>query len=283
MNYGKVYHFGHRDVRGILDKPVYVEEKIDGSQFSFGVTLGGELWCASKNKLLDLNTEDKLFKKAIATVEDLQVHLATGAVYRGEAVCAPRHNKLAYGRAPEKGLVLFDVQYCDGLYVSRGTLEDIAEELDLEIVPCLASGALTQQQVLDLVDGPAYLGKCGREGIVIKSQDTHNRLKCKIVSDGFRETKRLAKLKGSHSVGSTIEQYRTEARWDKAIQHLREDGALTGTPKDIPAVLREIARDLKDECEDEIKEVLWPKLWKEIVKGVSQGAPEYYLKELDQC
>ena len=41
-SYGKIFNLGHKETEALFDGPVVVEEKIDGSQFSFG-SINGEL------------------------------------------------------------------------------------------------------------------------------------------------------------------------------------------------------------------------------------------------
>lgn len=69
-SYPTVYALGHKAIEGIFDSPVIVEEKIDGSQFSFGL-IDGELRCRSKGKELILDAPEKMFSKAVATVREI--------------------------------------------------------------------------------------------------------------------------------------------------------------------------------------------------------------------
>lgn len=48
------------------------------------------------------------------------------------------------------------------------------------------------------------------------------------------------------------DSYRTEARWQKAVQHLRDEGKLLGEPKDIGPLMAEIWRDLVEEEKAEL-------------------------------
>jgi hypothetical protein len=68
----------------------------------------------------------------------------------------------------------------------------------------------------------------------------------------------------------------TEARWEKAVQHLRDDGALTDSPKDIGALLKALNHDIDVECKDEIKDALWQMFRKDILRVASRGFPEWY-------
>ena len=62
-----------------------------------------------------------------------------------------------------------------------------------------------------------------------------------------------------------ISQYRSEARWNKAIQHLRESGELTDTPVDIGRL---------------IKEELWDIYKDDFLRNAVFGLPEWYKKKL---
>ena len=65
--YGKVQALRKgRFLDGLLDGGVSVQEKIDGSQFSFGVT-DGELLCRSRGRQIVIEEVDSLFAKAVDT------------------------------------------------------------------------------------------------------------------------------------------------------------------------------------------------------------------------
>lgn len=281
-SYGKVHRLGKTEVAGILDDEVYVEEKVDGSQFAFGVNGDGVLWAASRGGLINLDAPASLFGPSVAAVKKMHADgaLQAGLTYRGEAVCAPRHNKLTYGRAPKGNIALFDVQAACGAYLPRAIVKGWAEALGLECVPMLAPpGRYGRDDIDRLVDGESFLGG-PREGVVVKRNGGGaDRMKAKVVGRAFSEKTGAKPSKGS-DLQQIVEMYRTEAHWDKCIQHLAEAGRLTGEPKDIGPLMGEHARDLKEECESEIREVLWPKIWKQIVKGCSNGLPEHYLKRI---
>ena len=52
---------GHKAIAELLKGPVYVEEKVDGSQFSFGVDENGEIRVRSKGCELVLDAPEKMF------------------------------------------------------------------------------------------------------------------------------------------------------------------------------------------------------------------------------
>ena len=77
-----------------------------------------------------------------------------------------------------------------------------------------------------------------------------------------------------------FDSYRTEARWLKTIQHLRDDGKLSGEPKDIGLLMKELANDLiTEEGEDMAKKLLahHRKAW---ISSAMRGLPEFYKDHL---
>ena len=77
-----------------------------------------------------------------------------------------------------------------------------------------------------------------------------------------------------------IERYRTPARWAKAVQHLREDGKITDTPKDIGLLIKEIGDDVERECAAEIRDILFAHFWPDIRRGLMRGMPEWYKEQV---
>jgi len=83
-------------------------------------------------------------------------------------------------------------------------------------------------------------------------------------------------------IDSLINRYRTDPRWEKAVQHLEEDGELTGTPADIGKLIREVPADIRRECEEEIKQILFDWAWSKIARGVTAGLPEWYKQRITE-
>src|SRR2546426_1179117 len=130
-SYPTVFALGHRAIEDIFKSPVVVEEKIDGSQFSFGI-LDGELHIRSKGAVIIPEHPEKMFSQAVATVLELKDQLIPGCVYRCEYLKSPHHNTLSYGRIPAKHLVLFDVSSGIEQYMENWEKIQIAEKLGLE-------------------------------------------------------------------------------------------------------------------------------------------------------
>ena len=140
-SYPKVYAVGHAAIRDLFTGPVVVEEKVDGSQFSFGV-IDGELQARSKNHQLVLDAPEKMFTKAIETIRELEPLLTPGWVYRCEYLQRPRHNVLPYGRVPEKHLIVYDVMIGLEDYLPPAEKRREAKRIGLECVPVLYQGVI---------------------------------------------------------------------------------------------------------------------------------------------
>lgn len=290
-SYPKVWNLGHPAIADLFDGAVVVQEKVDGSQFTFGV-IAGELHCRSKGAPVYLETTDSNFKPAVDTARRLFEAglLKEGWQYRGEAMRAPKHNTLAYERAPRGNVILFDIDR--GLESRLGPEQLAAEaaQLDLEVVPTFFNGVIANVDDLKrLLDTESCLGGTKVEGVVIKnyarwSDKDGKMLMGKLVSEDFREANtsdwRKRNPTKTDVVQAVIESYRTERRWEKAVERLRDAGKLESSPRDIGTLIREVPADVRAECEHEIKDALFQHFWKDIQRGVTHGLPEWYKQRL---
>lgn len=286
--YPSIYNLGHKAVRDIFTSPVVVEEKIDGSQFSFGV-LGGELVCASKRKLLIVDHPDKMFERAVEIARSLAPELTPGWLYRGEYLQKPKHHTLAYARIPLQHTMIYDIARGEEDYLGPEEKLWEAKRLGLECVPVMFSGEVESVELLrGLLDRDSVLGGPKIEGFVVKNYERlgpdKKTLMAKFVSEEFKEKHATAWKVSNPHAGDVVflltSALRTEARWNKAIQHLRDDGALTDSPKDIGMLLKEIKEDVQKECEEEIKDALYKWALPKILRGVTAGFPEFYKEKL---
>ena len=287
--YPSIYTIGHRAIKDIFITPVVVEEKIDGSQFSFKKTSETEWEARSKNCELRAGNIPNLFQPAIETMLGLMPTLKTGWSYRGEAICRPKHNTLCYGRAPKEGLILFDID--DGLenYLSRKEKEDEARRLRLELVPALFEGKVENFESLHgFLEQESCLGSAKIEGFIVKNYSLFTldkkAMMGKFVSEAFKE-KHSKDWKNANPgrndvLANLIAIYKHENRWVKAIQHLRDAGQLKGEPSDIGLLMKEIALDIQKEETEIIKDKLFQWAWKHIAKGATNGLPEWYKEQL---
>ena len=289
-SYPSVYAMGHRAVRDILSGPVTVQEKIDGSQFSFGFFPGGDaepLRARSKGAQLNVLAPEKMFARAVEVIRALPLH--EGWTYRGEYLAKPKHNALAYDRVPAGHVILFDINVGHEDYLPYDAVREEAERLGLEAVPRLHEGVVADIEVFrELLSRTSVLGGQPVEGVVVKNYALYGPdkkvLMAKYVSERFKEVHaaewRLSNPAAGDVVQALVATYRTPARWQKAVQHLREAGALEQSPRDIGALFREVPADVRRELEGEIKERLFAWAWPKVSRGITAGLAEWYKDEL---
>jgi hypothetical protein len=121
------------------------------------------------------------------------------------------------------------------------------------------------------------------EGVVVKNYAQTIMIGSKIypsfgkyVRPEFREKLNKTWTSGKDKVQEFIDSFRTEARWQKAIQHLQEKGELVNEPKDIGKLVAEVKRDILEEEELNIKNGLYRLFKDTILRKATAGLPEKY-------
>lgn len=281
----KCWSLGHRMVRDLFKDPCIIEEKVDGSSFSFGV-YGGELRWRSKD--VEMNAAD-MFKKAIDTIKEKAPLLREGWRYSGEYLSSPKHNTLCYERTPKDYIAIFDISPSQETYLSYHEKVAEASRLGFETVPLLFEGIPTEPLIQALMARDSYLGKVKIEGVVIKNyarfaEDDGKALMGKYVSEAFKEVHRVDwKVKNplqGDILHNIITTYRTEARWHKAIQHLKERALITNSPKDIGPLCSEVVSDTFIECKDAIQDALFKWAWEKLKRELTYGVAVWYKEQL---
>jgi hypothetical protein len=305
-SYPSIYALGHRALTDLFDGDVVVQEKVDGSQISFGhiafVPRTGKpcdhdgcmnrceyrLIVRSKGKDQTPPTTDKMFATAVEQIERL-THLRAGYIYRGEYLSKPKHNALAYGRTPEHNIILFDVETSTQAFLDPAGLAAEAARVGLESVPTLYTGKVDDWAGLKLMlQRESILGGALIEGVVVKNYARFGIdkkvLMGKYVSEAFKEVHQKewgkANPNGKDIVAQLVEAYRTDARWQKSVQHLTEDGALDGSPKDIGPLIKAVNLDVLAECEADIRDALFRWAWPTISRRMTAGLAEWYKEKL---
>jgi len=285
-SYPQIFALGHRYLEHLLDDPVLVEEKIDGSQFSFG-RFEGELHIRSKGKEMIIDAPEKMFQKAVDVVKTLDLH--DGWTYRGEYLSKPKHNSLAYDRTPKSNIIIFDINDAEESYLSYEAKQAEAMRIGLETVPVIYIGDRVTQDLISLwLQQTSILGGQKIEGIVIKNYKQFGKdkkvLMGKYVSEAFKEVHKAEWKESNPGQGDIVQRIihmlKTPARWNKGIQHLKELGQLDDSPKDIGKLLNEIKSDISKECTEEIKDELFKWAIGNILRGCMAGFPEYYKQQL---
>jgi len=285
----KIFAVGTDYISPIFEDEVEVTEKIDGSQFCFG-KINGELFMRSKGTQQYAENPDKMFKEAVDYVVSIEEKIPDNTVLYCEYLKNPKHNVLSYSRIPRNHLICFGV--ADSTESFKKNYKDIAEKLGIETVPVLYIGKVNSpQELLDFLEKESVLGGPKMEGVVVKN---YNKpfllggqpipLMCgKYVSEAFKEVHRERWGEENTARGKFQlfkESFRTDARWEKSIQHLAEAGQLENSPRDIGKLLGEVKKDIEEEEKENIKNYLYKEFIGEVLRTATAGLPEWYKRRL---
>jgi hypothetical protein len=288
-SYPKIFALGTKYIADIFNNEVEVTEKIDGSQFSFG-KFNGVIGCRSKGCELYFDNPEGMFKKGIEYVQSIADKLPDNTWYYGEFLGSRKHNILAYDREPKNNIILFAV--CDNKLNFRPPTDEDCDLLQVERVPVLFKGKVEDLEMFNkLLDIESVLGGQKVEGVVVKDYSREMMIggqviplmSGKYVSEDFKEKHQTGWDKEHRAKGRIdlfLEQFATEARWHKAIQHLRERGELDESPRDIGKLMKEINQDVTEEEKESIKDFLWGEYKGELARKVGRGFPEWYKRQL---
>ncbi|KKK55340.1 hypothetical protein LCGC14_3075530, partial [marine sediment metagenome] len=285
-DYSKIHQLYHREVHRMQGHQVVVQEKIDGSQISFGKK-DGELFVRSKNQMINLDDPEKMFANAVGVLKSKDP--PEGYVFRGEYLKIPKHNVLKYDRIPQDHIIIYDIEDGDGsnYYLDPSLVEDIAADYGFEVVPTFAETDFcdVNQSFIDIcLENISILGGPLVEGIVIKCYDLFDSrdktLMCKYVRPEFREMISGKQGKNRRDIIEEIgERLAIPARFDKAFHQADEQGLITGEPKDIGPMMKILNTDFEEHV-DEIKNLLYANFRKDIMKVASRGFPKFYKAKL---
>ncbi|MEM0142375.1 MAG: RNA ligase family protein [Candidatus Parvarchaeum sp.] len=276
----------------------YLQEKIDGSQFRFGIDSSGNMVFGSKSvEYGDIRPVEKMFSVAVESATAALIRykemlnnkdLACDTVFYAEYLKAPKHNTLKYDRVPLGNLMVFDCQY-HGRWMSPDGLRALAGSMGLEAIPTYLSTDSFPiiADVKQLLEKQApVLGGSFIEGVVIKNYDMIvpiqqqvRPLMYKYVRDDFRELnqKNWKEQPGKKPIIDEIDSlFNKQAIFLKAVQHLQEDGKYTGQLKDIATLIPLIHDDLNKEYKPEITKMLWEYYEREIKNSIIRGLPQFY-------
>jgi hypothetical protein len=290
----KIFALGTDYVSKIADNEVEITEKIDGSQFSFG-KIDGNLMKRSKGCMIFDGENNKMFNLATDYVDSISDKIPDNTIFYCEYLQKPKHNSLTYERIPKNNLILYGVcDQTDKFISSYEELVKFAELIDIEVVPLLYKGNIELKNIEffdQLLDKESTLGKAKIEGFVVKNYEQAFLLggqpiplmSAKYVSENFKEVHRNTwgvENESKSKWALFCEGYKTEARWLKSVQHLKEKGLLENSPKDIGNLINEVKSDIEIEEREIIKEFLWKEYSDELLRKASNGLPEWYKRYL---
>ncbi len=292
--YPKIFSIGSPYIPNLFKGRVEVTEKIDGSQFNFGLSSEKNLALRSKGKDIYIEDPEKMFQQAIDYVvtisKKIKSQFSPETFFYTEFLSKPKHNVLNYKRIPKNHLILFAAFFAGKGFVDYKKLKELSEILDIEVVPLLFDGEIKNvEELKHLLNLESGLGGETVEGIVAKNYGQtifvgDQVFPClgKSVREQFKERHKTEwkEKEGKGRWQSFLESFRTEARFRKAVQHLVEKGELSFTPADIGKLLVEFKRDIFSEEKESIKEELCKFFMAEILRKATAGFPEWYKEQL---
>lgn len=290
-SYPKVYAIGHGAIAELFDGPVLVEEKVDGSQFSF-CRVGSEVFFRSRGADVIPGAHDAgMFAAGVNAIKEIADSLTEGWVYRCEYLSKPKHNTLVYSRVPKRHCIIFDINTGDEIYLSRHEKVTEAERIGLEYVPLMYEGTVdSPEKIHALLDTESILGGKKVEGIVAKNYARFGKDKKvmmgKFVSEEFKETHGKEWKASNPALTDVVERIiatlKNPVRWEKAVNRLRDAGTLEGSPRDIGNLIAEVQRDIRDEEREFIQQKLTEWALPRVIRASTGGLPEWYKERLLQ-
>ena len=199
----------------------------------------------------------------------------------------PKHNVLSYDRVPKNNMVLLMVSI-NGEYHPE-IVYKWAELLGIDAVPVLFRGVFQRPlEINKVLDRSSYLGGVFIEGVVVKNYKRQILMgdyyvpfvAAKLVSQEFRELHTGKTEKTGSNWDDYKDTFRSEARWRKALIHLREAGEIVNDTADIGRLMLSVSADVEAEEAENIKAWLYKQYRKEILKNATRGLPEWYKQQL---
>jgi hypothetical protein len=290
-SFPKIFAIGTDYVADIFKEEVEITEKVDGSQFSFG-KVDGQVLCRSKGCSIN-EGEGGMFKLGVDYIFSIAEKLPEGMLFNCEFLSKPKHNTLVYETVPKNNIVLFGASDITEKFINDyDKLKEYAELLDIDIIPLIYKGKINStDELIGMLKRKSYLGGADIEGIVVKNYERKFLLggqpmplmAGKYVSEAFKEVHRErwgAEEKTANKFEIFKQSFRTDARFEKAVQHLSEKGELENTPRDIGKLIKEVYTDIETEEKENIKEWLYKEYKDEILRTAGRGLPEWYKERL---
>ena len=293
-SYTKVLTLGASGSERALIGNVSVQEKVDGSQFVFGLNENNEVVMRSKGMELTKDNHADMFDLAVSYILSIQEVIKTLDVdtyFYCEYLSKPKHNTLNYEKVPKNNLLLFDCLQ-NGRWLNREEIIRLADFIQIDVIPEFRTNQpITLEEIRGLVTTTSFLGGVEIEGVVIKNYNKNvfiggnlYPLFTKYVTEKFKEKHEVDWTTKNPSSKRTIQDhilaFNNENRWKKAIIHTEEEGVLTKSPKDISMLLQKVQKDIEEEEKENIKEFLWKSYKKDYLQGSIKGLPEWYKEQL---
>lgn len=255
--YEKIHRLGKDEVAGILDAPVYVQEKVDGANLSVFVGNDAEIHVCSRNN--DVTYRGDGFNGAVSycqTHEGISRLLREHPKYRLYGEWLVRHT-IAYNETAYKKFYLFDVYDEDTQkYFPADIVEGFSEMYGIERTPTIAHlDNPTVEEIMKFV-GKSSFGDRG-EGVVIKPRTPFvnqfgDNVYAKIVTQEFKEDNGIT-FGGNNKHSDTywemyfINKYITLARVQKIMNKIQPELNEKLDMKHIPRITGTVYHDMVTE------------------------------------
>ena len=293
-SYPKIFQVGNDYIPDLFKGNVEITEKIDGSMFAFGHSADGHVVMRSKGQEMFKEAYQKQFQKAVDFVLDNEskiLELPKNTYFYGEFLSKEKHNILCYERVPKNHIIIFGIMSGESFIKGYNEMAAMADLMNLEAVPLLFYGEVANyEELAKFMEVDSVLGKEKVEGVVVKNYAKPAILGNlvmpsfgKMVREDFKERhgrEWKATFGKKAEIDMFMDSFRTEARWHKAVQHLRDSGKLINDPKDIGILLKEIHDDIVAEEKENIKSELFKIHIDQIVRKARAGFPEWYKEQL---
>ena len=284
----------------------YLQEKLDGSQFRAQINEDGSYIFGAKNALFDeWHPVDPNFVTAVNNMTPILDKFKDTDVYHPGKVYTffmeylefPRHNTVSYARVPLNNLYLFDLARNGEFIADPEFVRNYANLMGLEPVKVYRAldNPPTEADIQEILKTEhPILGGQKTEGIVVKCYAGQMQQRGHFYPVIFKYVrKEFAELNAINwAERSTVDRGNILDRgfapfkegleniYNKAIQHVKDNGNLTYSAKDIGLYLM-------DELKKDFQEEYLPVCMKEIEKFVKddlfrmfkRGLPDYYKEE----
>jgi len=294
--FAKIFHIGENYIENLFEGQVEITEKIDGSQWAFGIDEDGQAVKRSKGQDLTFTDIPKMFKIATEQTERMTAILMENGLkdiyFYCEFLSKPHHNILNYEKVPKNNLYLFGVMEGQNFVSDLAEINRYADMLDIQRPNLLCLGIIKDIKELEsILEHDSCLGNGKIEGIVVKNYKEPVFIGSRIISismgkyvrEEFKEKHQSEWGRNFTSKGKLetfLLSFKTEARWAKSIQHLREQGELENAPRDIGKLIKEIKQDIIEEEKENIKNELYKIFSDDVLRRATRGFPEFYKEKL---
>lgn len=233
----------------------YIQEKVDGSQFSF-YKIDGRLHYHTKNtELSSCDINNKQFGKTISEINSRIDLVKPHHIYRGEALRGRKQNKLCYDNEPLGNFVLFDIETVSGNRYDSLSQEVVSTHAEYLNVAYPGYTIIENIQYFeDVKPEKSFLGG-PLEGYVIKSYDWNQLSAWKIVNKEFEESVKPLK-KHTNIINDLQERYSCTGRFEKVISTMKNRGVELNSST-FGQHLKELFTDFDVEYSTEAKEIVW--------------------------